>query len=99
MSKTLEVFSPDRSVTMHKNIRFHPELTSGEKIFMSEIHSMSEKGRINFSSRHLSKVFNVSHQTIINWIKKLSDLDLIEVTPDAENKYGQYITAKKLKDA
>jgi len=99
MSKTIEEFCPDRTITMHKNIRFHPELTSGEKLFMSEIHCMSEKGKINFSSRHLSKVFNVSHQTIINWINKLSDLDLIEVSPDLENKYSKYIIAKKLKDA
>lgn len=98
MSKTLEAFSPDRTITMHKNIRFHPELTSGERLFMSEIYCMSEKGRINFSSRYLSKVFNVSHQTIINWIKKLADLDMIEVTPDPKNKYSQYIIAKHIKD-
>jgi len=97
MSKTLEVFSPDRIITMHKNIRFHPELTFGEKLFISEIYCIGEKGKINFSYRRLSKIFNVSHQTIINWIKKLKDLDMIEVIPDSENKYGQCIIAKKPK--
>jgi predicted AAA+ superfamily ATPase len=85
MSYALQEYTPQTIISLHKDIRFHPELTSGEKMFYAEIDSMSRNSKCVFSSRKLSKFFGVSHQTIINWVNKLVGLDLLEVDIDYKN--------------
>ncbi len=89
MSQALKEYQPEVTILMHKDIRFHPDLTFGEKMFFAEMLSMTKKnkkGNCPFSSRKLSEFFGVSHQTILNWVKKLIDLELLEVGIDYRNK-------------
>ena len=85
MFNTMQEYKPPKAILFHDSIRFHPKLTFGEKVFLAEIKSMSENGRCPFSSRTLSKFFGVSHQTILNWVKKLVDMELLEVGIDYKN--------------
>jgi predicted AAA+ superfamily ATPase len=96
MSNLAKNYSPQTVIPFHKDIRFHPQLSFGEKIFYAEIKSLSEKKYCPFSSRKLSEFFGVSHQTILNWVKKLVELDLLEVGMDYKNQEcRQFIKAKK----
>jgi DNA-binding MarR family transcriptional regulator len=83
MSQALQEYEVHTNIPLHKDIRFHADLTYGEKMFYAEIQSMS---KCPFSSRKLGEFFGVSHQTILNWVKKLVDLDLLEVGVDYKNK-------------
>lgn len=88
MSNALREYTPETNISLHKDIRFHPSLSSGEKMFFAEIQSMAKatkKGHYPFSSRKLSEFFGVSHQTILNWVKKLVEHDLLEVGIDYNN--------------
>ncbi len=88
MSSALQTYEPETNILFHKDIRFHPRLTFGEKMFYAEIESLAQKNEKKvcpFSSRKLSLFFNVSHQTILNWIRNLSELDLLEVGIDFTN--------------
>lgn len=83
MSTTaVQEYTPETEINIHKAIRFHPELSHGEKLFYAEIQSMSKDKHCPFSSRKMSEIFGVSHQTILNWVKKLLDLDLVEIGVD-----------------
>jgi len=94
-STALKEFSPETEINIHKNIRFHPQLSHGEKLFYAEIDSMSRDKRCSFSARRMSQIFHVSHQTIINWVKKLIDLDMIEIRVDfKKHDRHQYIITK-----
>lgn len=99
MLHALQEYEPETSIEFHKDIRFHPNLTFGERMFFAEIESISkknEKGVCPFSSRKLSELFGVSHQGILNWIRKLSELDLIEVGVDYNSHdCKQFIKIKK----
>lgn len=92
-------YEPETSIEFHKDIRFNSDLTFGERIFYAEIESMSRKnikGVCPFSSRKLSELFGVSHQAILNWIRKLSELELVEVGVDYNNpEYKQFLKIKK----
>lgn len=79
---------PENNISFPKDLRFHTGLTFGEKMFFAEIKSLAEKnntGTFPFSSRKLSQLFGVSHQTIINWIRKLEKLNMLEVGIDYNN--------------
>lgn len=70
----------DNNIPFPSSIRFNPNLTFGERVFLAEMQSLSQnKKALPFSSRRFSEIFGVSHQTIMNWVKKLTDLNLIEV--------------------
>ena len=95
MSALLQHYEPETEILIHKDIRFHSELSFGEKLFYAEIGSMAKGQKLYFTSRKLMQFFGVSHQTIINWIKKLVDIDLIEVGVDYKNTgYPQFIKIK-----
>lgn len=100
MQNTLDLYQPETNILFHKNIRFHPDLTFGEKMFLAEIQSLSEKSEkksFPFSSRKLSEFFGVSHQTILNWIRKLIELELIEVGVDYNNQEcRQFLKTKNI---
>jgi hypothetical protein len=77
-------------------IRFHPDLSWGEKVFMAEIQSMTEEGNLpKNTSRSLSAYFGVSHQTILNWIKKLTFLDLLEIEHQENSEKSFFLKSKK----
>ena len=96
MSQALQEYKPEASILVHKDVRFHPTLTFGEKIFFAEIQAMTKKADYPFSSRSFSKIFGVSHQTILNWIRRLTDLDLVEIWVDYNNQEcRQFIRTKK----
>lgn len=96
MSQAVQQYEPETNIHLHKDIRFHPSLTSGEKMFYAEVEQMSKNSKCHFHSRNLSQIFGVSHQTILNWVKKLVDLDLLEVEIDFKNEgYKQFLKTKK----
>jgi len=100
MSQALQEYKPETNILFHKDIRFHPDLSFGEKMFYAEIKSLSEKNeqkRCHYSSRKLSEFFSVSHQTILTWIRKLVELDLLEVGIDFNNKDHRHFL--KIKDS
>jgi DNA-binding MarR family transcriptional regulator len=92
------LFEPENNIIFHKDLRFHPELTFGEKMFLAEIQSITSKRetkRLNYSLRDLSELFGVSHQTIKNWIRKLVKLELLEIGIDFEDtSRRQYLKTK-----
>ena len=95
-SAVLQDYDPETEIHIHRTIRFHPELSFGEKLFYAEIDSMSKNKQCRFSSRKMSDFFGVSHQTILNWVKKLIDLDLIEIGVDYKDpECRQFIKTKK----
>ena len=88
MQTHIDFYQPESNICISKDIRFHPELTFGEKMFLAEIQSLSQKNQkktLPFSSRKLTSLFGVSHQTILNWIRKLEHLQLLEVGVDYNN--------------
>ncbi len=96
----IEHFQPEANIILHKDLRFHPELTFGEKMFLAEIQSILSKQdtrKIHYSLRDLSDFFGVSHQTIKNWIRKLVSLELLAIGVDFKDKdRRQYLTTKKI---
>lgn len=88
MSKTACAYKPEKTILFPQEIRFHPELTFGEKVFLAEIKSMTKdgKGRYPFSCKNLSMLFGVSHQTIANWVKKLVKMGLVDIAMDYANE-------------
>lgn len=101
MSNALQEYQAETNIPMHVDIRFHPDLTYGEKMFYAEIQSMSKKNKkenLPFSSRKLSEFFGVSHQTILNWVKKLQELDLIEIGVDYTNHDCKQFMKTKVKN-
>ena len=95
--KSIKEYKPERIIEFHEKIRFHPKLSWGEKIFLAEIQAISKKGRCPFSSRPLSEFFGVSHQTILNWVKRLEEMNLIEVGIDYKNSdCRQFIKSKDM---
>lgn len=92
-------YAPETEIHIHKSIRFHPDLTFGAKMFYAEIDSLSRKKPCSFSSRKMSDFFGVSHQTILNWVKNLIDLDLVEIGVDYKDPdCRQFIKTKKNKN-
>ena len=93
MSQVLQKYKIQTNIHLHKNIRFRTDLTYGEKMFFAEVNSMP---KCPFSARKLGEFFGVSHQTILNWVKKLVDLDLLEVGIDYKCKEcRQFLKAKQ----
>lgn len=93
-----EAFQPE--IKISNIIRFHPDLNCGEKMFLAEIQAIisnNESKKFPFTLRKLSKMFGVSHQTIKNWVKKLSKLGLIEVGIDygTTEEHRQYLKNPK----
>lgn len=82
MSSNVKEYQTENYIEHSKNIRFHPDLNFGEKMFYAEMESMSKNSPVLFSARRMSKLFGVSHQTILNWVKKLVQLDMIEINVD-----------------
>ena len=88
MSAVLNDYIPQENIMFSHKLRFNPELTFGEKVFLAEIQSMSQLGNPpELSSRRLSEMFGVSHQTIINWVKKLINMGLLEVESNNTDPY------------
>jgi Mn-dependent DtxR family transcriptional regulator len=93
MPNVLNDYKVEETILFPRNIRFHSDLTFGEKIFLAEIQSMSSRGNYpKLCSSSLSKLFGVSHQTIINWVKKLTNMGLIEA--DSSNPYNLTLKSK-----
>lgn len=95
--KSIKDYQPKKIIEFHEKIRFHPDLDWGEKVFLAEIHEISKTGKCPFSSRTLCKFFGVSHQTILNWVKHLEEINLIEVGIDYKNtECRQFIKSKDI---
>lgn len=99
MLHSVQEYEPETNIAIHKSIRFNHDLTFGERMFFAEVESISknnEKGICPFSSRKFSQLFGVSHQAILNWIRKLSEMGLIEVCVDYNSEdYRQFLKIKK----
>jgi len=96
MSVILQEFTPEKTILFTEKVRFHPELTFGEKVFLAEVQSMTSQGKyLSFSSRKLGKIFNVSNQTIINWVRKLNKMGLLEIDCDFDSPYNKIVIKSK----
>lgn len=92
MSQALKEYIPEKTIPFTESIRFHPELSFGEKVFLAEIESMTSNGKsLSFSSRKLAELFSVSHQTIVNWVRKLKHLGLLEIDCDFDSPYNKIV--------
>lgn len=92
MGQLATEYIPEKTILFHESIRFHPELSFGEKVFLAEIESMTSEGKsLSYSSRKLAEVFHVSHQTIVNWVKKLHAMGLLSVDCDFESPYNKIV--------
>ena len=87
MSSALKEYCPAKeAILFHPSIRFNPNLSAGEKIFLVELENMSKEGAIPYSAKNLAQVFNVTKPTIISWVKKLVALEMLEVSLDSNLK-------------
>ena len=84
---TLE-YKIEPEIKLTKEIRFHPKLTPGEKLFLSEINSLCSLGECYYQPKQLGKIFSVSSATVSQWVKKFVELGLIEVAIEFNNKGG-----------
>lgn len=92
MAVALKEYVPEKTILFTEEIRFHPELSFGEKVFLAELQSITANGNtLPFSSRKLGEIFKVSNQTIINWVRKLQNLGLIEVDCDFDSPYNKIV--------
>ena len=91
--------SPEEEITIHKSIRFHPKLNASEKLFYAEIDSMCGENSYYFSIKKMVNMFEVSSQTINLWVKRLIELDLMEMyVEEADYKKNKFIKTKKVID-
>lgn len=86
MTKEIFDYSIQESLVMDKALRFHPDLSSTEKLFYAEIESMSQGQPIPLDTKQLKQIFNVSSQTVNNWIRNLASLKLIDIAIECVNK-------------
>lgn len=87
MTVEMNSYIPQQTIVFDRQIRFHPELSFGEKVFLAEIQAMTSTGdTLYFSSRSMAKLFNVSHQTILNWVDHLVKHNFIKVKYDCHEK-------------
>lgn len=75
----LALYQPEPTISMDFEVRFHPDLTWGEKVFLAEIQSMCSRGRCLYFQSKLAEMFGVSSVCIHTWIKKLCILGYIEI--------------------
>lgn len=95
MSNVLNEYVPSETIQFPSQIRFHSNLNFGEKVFLAEIQDMSARGNPPvLSSRALSKMFGVSHQTILNWVNKLTSMGFLEVECKFANSRGNRLILK-----
>lgn len=86
MLKKIKEYQPAPTILFDKKVRLHPDLTFGEKVFLAEVQAMNQHDSCPYSVKTLSEFFNVSHVTIMNWVKKLVNMGLLEVTCDYSKK-------------
>lgn len=86
MSTALKEYEPETAITLTKEVRFNSDLTFGERIFLAELQAMTKEGKQPFSVKKLSEMFQVSHITITNWVKKLVKLGYLDIGIDYTNE-------------
>lgn len=84
-TKMISLYTPSPSIPLDMDVRFHPELTWGEKLFLAEIKSMCNKGTCYYHQSKLAELFNVSKMSISHWIKKLSQMGYIQIIIDVND--------------
>lgn len=85
------------TVPFKQDPRFHPSLKFDQRIFLSELLSLINKGGENeykFTLRDLGNIFGISHETIRKWMNKLEDLNIIE-TYSKNETVNQYTRTRK----
>jgi len=85
-SKMISLYTPSPSIQLDMDIRFHPDLTWGERLFLAEIKSMCTQGTCYYHQNKLAELFHVSKMSISHWIKKLSQMGYIEIVFDMNDK-------------
>lgn len=90
-------YKTEKTIELDYEIRFNPSLTGGEKILYAELKSICDRGRCPYSALSLADLMGVSSVSIVNWVKKLCKLNLIEIGnyPDGFGK--PFIKLKKNK--
>lgn len=92
---SLREYQPEKAIIFTDTVRFNKDLSWGERVFPAEMQAITKNGKCPFSSREMKEIFGVSHQTILNWVKRLSALGLIEVGVDYANAPNKYFLIAK----
>ena len=79
---TVALYQPEKVIPLDFDIRFHPDLTWGEKFFLAELKSMCRKGKCHYHQSNLAEIFNISVVSVHSWVKKLCSLGYIEISMD-----------------
>jgi DNA-binding transcriptional ArsR family regulator len=76
-------------------IRYDKRLSGNQKVFYTEITSLSNKtGQCWASNKYFAKLYGVSETSVSLWVKKLKDLGYIDCFIDKEKGNIRYITIK-----
>lgn len=98
MTREMISYEPKEVIELKSFIRFHPDLSWGQKVFMAEIESQSKTGKVYYHKPSLAKFFGVAQITIYEWIKDLAKKNLIEILFDpCDDVCKMYIVTKEKK--
>jgi DNA-binding MarR family transcriptional regulator len=90
-------YKTEKSIELDYEIRFNPNLTSGEKILYAELKSLCNQGKCRYSAISLADLIGVSSVSITNWVKKLCELNYIEISSYPDGFGKRFIKLKKKK--
>lgn len=82
MTKALLQYEPEQHIFVERSVRFNPDITWGEKMFLSEVKAMCRKGKCYYQATELAEIFGVAPITIRTWVKNLVNHGFLEVIVD-----------------
>lgn len=89
--------SPQDLIEFPKNIRFNKNLCFGERILLAEIDSLlDEKGEFQLNPIVMSKLFDVTAQTIRNWVNNLKNQGFLKFKYDFDSPYKNKLKIKRV---
>jgi hypothetical protein len=86
---SIEDYKPEITINFHRKIRFHSKLSHGERMFYIEMSAMTKNALCPYAPKKLAPLFKVCHQTIINYVKNLIKLELLEFVINSEDSNGK----------
>lgn len=88
---------PQKVINFTHDIRHNNNLCFGERIFLAEIDSLlDDKGEFQFNPIVVGKLFDVSAQTIRNWVKNLRKNGFLEFVYDFDSPYKNKVKIKRI---
>lgn len=70
--------SPNYYAILPASVRYHPDLTEGEKLLYAEITALCNKtGECWATNKYFAELYHTSERTISRWISRLIELNLV----------------------